>query len=111
MSMYILPENKVLEIVKQFKTNIDFVFVRVIDYEPDCKVYILKDEDNNEYALIARDYTLEDIDAEKRILAMELGIEVLDRFLVKKNGDYWYKDRTLDTFRYVFNLNRIKFKG
>ena len=107
--MDILSEDKVLEMATHFETNIDFVFARAIDYEPDCKVYILEDKNNNEYALIARDYMLEDIEAEKRILAMELNIEALDRFLTKSKSDYWYEDSTLDTFRYVFNLSRIKF--
>ena len=107
--MHFISEEQVLEIVKRFETNVDFLFVRVIDYEPDCKVYILGDENNNEYTLIARDYMLEDIEAEKRILSMELGIEVLERFLVKDTKDYWAEDGTLDTFRYVFNLCRIKF--
>lgn len=56
--MHFISEEQVLEIIKRFDTNVEFLFVRVIDYEPDCKVYILKD---NEYALIARGYTLEDI--------------------------------------------------
>lgn len=103
--MHFISEEQVLEIIKRFDTNVEFLFVRVIDYEPDCKVYILKD---NEYALIARGYTLEDIEAEKRILGMELNIEILDRFLTKDTKDYWAKDETLDTFRYVFNLCRIK---
>lgn len=108
--MHFISEEQVLEIIKRFDTNIEFLFVRVIDYEPDCKVYILKDKDDNEYALIARDYTLENIEAEKRILAMELNIEILDRFLTKDAKDYWVKDKTLDIFRYVFNLCRIKFR-
>ena len=52
---------------------------------------------------------LEDIEAEKRIMSMELGIEVLDRFLTKDTKDYWMEDKTLGAFRYVFNLCRIKF--
>lgn len=106
--MHFISEEQVLEIIKRFDTNVEFLFVRVIDYEPDCKVYILKDKNDNEYALIARGYTLEDIEAEKRILGMELNIEILDRFLTKDTKDYWAKDETLDTFRYVFNLCRIK---
>ena len=107
--MHFISEKQVLEIAKRFEANADFLFVRVIDYEPDCKVYIKKKKNKNKYALIARDYMLEDIEAEKRIMSMELGIEVLDRFLTKDTKDYWMEDKTLGAFRYVFNLCRIKF--
>lgn len=106
--MLILSIDQVFRILKRFKVDANLSFVEVIDYEPDCKVYVLRDANNNQYALISRDFLMDDLEAEKRILSSELSFDLLDRFRIKEGGSYWFEDNSLDSFRYVFNLCRIK---
>lgn len=103
-----LTSEQVLSIIDNFIFDKKLSFVGFIDFEPDCKVYILQDDNSNKYALILRDFPFDELEAEKRILSNELGIVIIERFVTKDEKDYWYIDRTFDTFQYVFSLSRIK---
>lgn len=103
--MKIILETELNKITRQFNFDYDTVLDKVIDFEPDCKIYILRSEFDDKYALVCRDFYFEDLDAEARILKDELNIAVLERF--KYQDDYWYETKEFDDFAYIFSLNRI----
>ncbi len=103
--MKILLKKEVEKIANTFNPADKLIFDRVIDFEPDCKIYELKNETKDKYILICRDYQFDDEEAEKRILADELGITVLDR--VKYGNNSFLKTREYDNFEYIFSLVRI----
>ena len=107
--MRILPKEQVIKILKHFDFDDKLTFVKAIDFEPDCKIYVLKTVTNDKYALVCRDLEMDDLGAEDRILKNELGIIVLQRFVLKnaKESDYWYIDHSFDRFSYYFSLIRI----
>lgn len=105
MSMIILSKEEVERIVNSFDCAEKLTFSDFIDFEPDCKIYKLKNNIGNNYILICRDYQFDDADAEARIFANELGITILDRF--KRNHDYFFSSKKFDNFEYIFSLARI----
>ena len=105
MDMIILNKAEVEKIANSFNFDEKLTFVNVIDFEPDCKIYKLKNNTGDNYILICRDYQFDDMDAEERIFANELGITTLDRF--KCNHDYFFSSKKFDNFEYVFSLARI----
>ena len=105
MDMIILNKAEVEKIANSFDFDEKLNFVNTIDFEPDCKIYKLKNNIGNNYILICRDYQFDDVDAEARIFANELGITILDRF--KRNHDYFFSSKKFDNFEYIFSLARI----
>ena len=105
MAMRILCKKEVEKIANSFDFDEKLTFVDTIDFEPDCKVYKLKNNIGDNYILICRDYQFDDMDAEVRIFANELGITILDRF--KRNHDYFFSSKKFDDFEYIFSLARI----
>ena len=105
MTMRILSKKEVEKIANSFNCDEKLTFVNVIDFEPDCKIYKLKNNIGDNYILICRDYQFDDMDAEERIFANELGIKILDRF--KYNHDYFFRSKNFDDFEYIFSLARI----
>ena len=103
--MIILNKAEVEKIANSFDFDEKLNFVNTIDFEPDCKIYKLKNNIGNNYILICRDYQFDDADAEARIFANELGITILDRF--KRNHDYFFSSKKFDNFEYIFSLARI----
>lgn len=103
--MRILSKKEVEKIANSFNVDEKLTFVDIIDFEPDCKTYKLKNTIGDNYILICRDYQFDDTDAEKRIFANELGITILDRF--KCNHDYFFSTKNFDDFEYIFSLVRI----
>ena len=105
MDMIILNKAEVEKIANSFDFDEKLTFVNVIDFEPDCKIYKLKNTIGNNYILICRDYQFDDTDAEERIFDDELGITILDRF--KYNQDFFFSSKNFDDFEYIFSLARI----
>ena len=105
MSMIILSKEEVERIVNSFDCAEKLTFSDFIDFEPDCKIYKLKDNNGDNFILICRDYQFDDTDAEERIFANELGITILDRF--KYNQDFFFISKNFDDFEYIFSLTRI----
>lgn len=103
--MRILSKKEVEKIANSFNVGENLTFVDIIDFEPDCKIYKLKNNIGDNYILICRDYQFDDMDAEERIFANELGITILDRF--KCNHDYFFSSKNFDDFEYIFSLARI----
>ena len=105
MDMIILNKSEVEKIANSFDFDEKLNFVNTIDFEPDCKIYKLKNNIGNNYILICRDYQFDDTDAEERIFANELGITILDRF--KYNQDFFFSSKNFDDFEYIFSLAKI----
>jgi hypothetical protein len=105
MGMIILNKVEVEKIANSFDFDEKLTFVNVIDFEPDCKIYKLKNNTGDNYILICRDYQFDDMDAEGRVFANELGITILDRF--KYNQDFFFSSKNFDDFEYIFSLARI----
>ena len=105
MSMIILSKEEVERIVNSFDCAEKLTFSDFIDFEPDCKIYKLKDNNGDNFMLICRDYQFDDTDTEERIFANELGITILDRF--KYNQDFFFISKNFDDFEYIFSLARI----
>ena len=105
MNMLILNKAEIEKIANSFDFNEKLAFVNVIDFEPDCKIYKLKNNNGDNFMLICRDYRFDDMDAEERIFANELGITILDRF--KYNQDFFFSSKNFDDFEYIFSLARI----
>ena len=105
MTMRILSKKEVEKIANSFNFDENLTFVDIINFEPDCKIYKLKNIIGDNYILICRDYQFDDLDAEGRIFANELGITILDRF--KYNHDYFFRSKNFDDFEYIFSLARI----
>ncbi len=103
--MKILPREEVEKIANRFDIDEHLIFDKVIDFEPDCKIYILSNESDNQFVLICRDYQFDDQKTEERILNTEVGINIVDR--LKYKGDYFLKNQTLDDFEYIFSLAQI----
>lgn len=103
--MIILSKEEIEKIASSFDFDEKLTFVNVIDFEPDCKIYKLKNNIGDNYILICRDYQFDDMDAEERIFANELGITILDRF--KYNQGFFFSSKKFDNFEYVFSLARI----
>ena len=105
MDMIILSKEEVEKIANSFDCAEKLTFANVIDFEPDCKIYKLKNNNSDNFMLICRDYQFDDTDAEERIFANELGITILDRF--KYNQDFFFSSKNFDDFEYVFSLAKI----
>ena len=105
MDMIILSKEEIEKIASSFDCDEKLTFVNVIDFEPDCKIYKLKNTIDDNYILICRDYQFDDMDAEERIFNHELGLTILDRF--KYNHDYFFRSKNFDDFEYIFSLARI----
>ena len=105
MDMIILNKAEVEKIISSFDCDEKLTFSDFIDFEPDCKIYKLKNTIGDNYILICRDYRFDDTDAEERIFANELGITILDRF--KYNQDFFFSSKNFDDFEYIFSLVRI----
>ena len=105
MDMIVLNKAEVEKIANSFDSDEKLNFVNTIDFEPDCKIYKLKNNIGDNYILICRDYQFDDMDAEERIFANELGITILDRF--KYNQDFFFTSKNFDDFEYIFSLARI----
>lgn len=105
MGMIILNKVEVEKIANSFDFDEKLTFVDTIDFEPDCKVYKLKNNIGDNYILICRDYRFDDMDAEERVFINELGITILDRF--KYNQDLFFTSKNFDDFEYIFSLARI----
>lgn len=105
MDMIILNKAEVEKIANSFDCDEKLTFIDFIDFEPDCKIYKLKNTIGDNYILICRDYQFDDANAEARIFANELGITILDRF--KCNHDYFFRSKNFDNFEYIFSLARI----
>ena len=103
--MIILSKEEIEKIANSFDFDEKLTFVNVIDFEPDCKIYKLKNTIGDNYILICRDYQFDDTDAEERIFDDELGITILDRF--KYNQDFFFTSKKFDDFEYIFSLARI----
>ena len=103
--MIILSKEEIEKIASSFDFDEKLTFVNVIDFEPDCKIYKLKNTIGDNYILICRDYQFDDTDAEERIFANELEITILDR--IKCNHDYFFASKNFDNFEYIFSLARI----
>ena len=103
--MIILNKAEIEKIANSFNCDEKLTFVNVIDFEPDCKIYKLKNNIGDNYILICRDYQFDDMDAEERIFNHELGLTILDRF--KRNHDYFFSSKKFDNFEYIFSLARI----
>lgn len=103
--MIILNKVEVEKIANSFDFDEKLTFVDTIDFEPDCKVYKLKNNIGDNYILICRDYRFDDMDAEERVFINELGITILDRF--KYNQDLFFTSKNFDDFEYIFSLARI----
>lgn len=103
--MRILSKKEVEKIANSFDFDEKLTFVNTIDFEPDCKIYKLKNNIGDNYILICRDYQFDDTDAEERIFDNELGITILDRF--KYNQDFFFTSKNFDDFEYIFSLARI----
>lgn len=103
--MIILSKEEIEKIANSFDFDEKLTFVNVIDFEPDCKIYKLKNTIGDNYILICRDYQFDDTDAEERIFDDELGITILDRF--KYNQDFFFTSKNFDDFEYIFSLVRI----
>lgn len=95
--------------VEKFSLDKAVLVLKVIDFEPDCIIYVLKSrDDETKYALVQRDFVFDDTEAENRILSKELGIEVVKRFVIDGQSDYWLEDNSIDSFSYYFSLTEIK---
>lgn len=105
MDMIILSKEEVEKIANSFDCAEKLTFVNVIDFEPDCKIYKLKNTIGDNYILICRDYQFDDANTEVRIFANESGITILDRF--KYNQDFFFSSKNFDDFEYIFSLARI----
>lgn len=105
MDMIILNKAEIEKIANSFDFAEKLTFSDFIDFEPDCKIYKLKNTVGDNYILICRDYRFDDMDAEERIFANELGITILDRF--KYNQDFFFTSKNFDDFEYIFSLARI----
>lgn len=105
MDMIILGKEEIEKIANSFNIDEKLTFDNVIDFEPDCKIYKLKNTIGDNCILICRDYRFDDTDAEERIFANELGITILDRF--KYNQDFFFTSKKIDDFEYIFSLARI----
>lgn len=105
MDMIILGKEEIEKIASSFDCAEKLTFVNIIDFEPDCKIYKLKNTIGDNYILICRDYQFDDTDAEERIFDDELGITILDRF--KYNQDFFFTSKNFDDFEYIFSLARI----
>lgn len=103
--MIILSKEEIEKIANSFDFNEKLTFVNVIDFEPDCKIYKLKNNSGDNFILICRDYQFDDTDAEERIFDNELGITILDRY--KYNHDCFLGSKNFDDFEYIFSLVRI----
>lgn len=103
--MRILSKKEVEKIANSFDFDEKLTFVNTIDFEPDCKIYKLKNNIDDNYILICRDYQFDGTDAEERIFDDELGITILDRF--KYNQDFFFSSKNFDDFEYIFSLVRI----
>lgn len=103
--MRILNKKEVEKITNSFNFDEKLTFINAIDFEPDCKIYKLKNTIGDNYILICRDYQFDDMEAEERIFTNELGITILDRF--KCNHDYFFSSKKFDDFEYIFSLARI----
>ncbi len=100
-----LAKEEAEKIANSFDFDGKLILVDIIDFEPDCKIYKLKNETGDKYVLICRDYQFDDVDAEERILNHELGIIILDR--LRNNGKYFFNTKEFDEFEYIFSLIRI----
>lgn len=105
MDMIILSKAEIEKIANSFDFDEKLTLVNAIDFEPDCKIYKLKNTIGDNYILICRDYQFDDADAEARIFTNELGITILDRF--KCNHAYFFSSKKFDDFEYIFSLARI----
>ena len=105
MDMIILSKEEIEKIANSFDCDEKLTSSDFIDFEPDCKIYKLKNNIGDNYILICRDYQFDDTDAEERIFANELGITILDRF--KCNQDFFFTSKNFDDFEYIFSLVRI----
>ena len=105
MDMIILNKAEVEKVANSFDFDENLTFVNAINFEPDCKIYKLKNNIGDNYILICRDYQFDDVGAEVRIFANELGIKILDRS--KYNHDYFFRSKNFDDFEYIFSLARI----
>ena len=104
--MKVLDKEIIDGTLKKFKIDNKLKLIRTLKYEPDCFIYFFSSENKDNYILICRDLVQDDLEAEKRILKNELGIEISERIKTKTN-DYWLRTSDLDDFEYVFSLNRI----
>lgn len=100
-----LLDKDIFYIVSLFDIDLNLTFEKYIDFEPDCKIYILKNDLDDKFALICRDLEVQDFEAEKRILKEELNITIVDR--IKSKNDYFVHLNDFDEFEYVFSLNMI----
>lgn len=96
---------ELFSIISLFKINLGLTFEKYIDFEPDCKIYIFKNDLDDKFALICRDIEVQDFEAENRILKEELNITIVDR--IKSKNDYFVHLNDFDEFEYVFSLNMI----
>ncbi len=103
--MKILSKEEVEKVANTFDFDGELIFNKVIDFEPDCKIYELKNETDDKYILICRDYQFDDKEAEERILNDELRITILDR--IKSGNDDFFRTKEFDKFKYIFSLIRI----
>lgn len=105
IDMKVLRKEEVEKIANSFDFDKKLIFVNAINFEPDCKIYKLKNDISDNFILICRDYQFDDTDAEERIFDNELGITILDRF--KYNYDYFFRSKNFDDFEYIFSLVQI----
>lgn len=103
--MKVLRREEIEKIANSFDFDKKLIFVNAIDFEPDCKIYKLKNDISDNFILICRDYQFDDTGAEERIFDNELGITILDRF--KYNHDYFFRSKNFDDFEYIFSLVQI----
>lgn len=101
--MKVLRREEVEKIANSFDFDKKLIFVNAINFEPDCKIYKLKNDISDNFILICRDYQFDDTDAEERIFDNELGITILDRF--KYNYDYFFRSKNFDDFEYIFFIS------
>ena len=83
MDMIILSKEEIEKIANSFDCDEKLTSSDFIDFEPDCKIYKLKNNIGDNYILICRDYQFDDTDAEERIFANELGITMIDSNVIK----------------------------
>lgn len=103
--MKILSKKEVEKIASTFDLGEKLIFNRVIDFEPDCKIYELKNKAKDKYILICRDYQFDDKAAEERILNNELGVTILNR--AKCSNNSFLRTKEYDDFEYIFSLAHI----
>ena len=84
MDMIILSKEEVEKIANSFDCAEKLTFVNVIDFEPDCKIYKLKNTIGDNYILICRDYQFDDANTEVRILLTNWELQsLIDSNIIK----------------------------